>query len=61
MGSMSGPFLSTFGRIIMKKKLDIVKIVKHKSRDVFNIPTTKKFKDKKKYNRKQKHKGVQYE
>jgi len=41
----------------IKLKLDVIKIVKENSRGIFDIPTTKSFKDKKKYNRKKKHKG----
>jgi len=40
-----------------KLKLNIKKLVKQKSRNMFKIPTVKKFKNKKKYNRKIKFKG----
>jgi len=39
------------------KKLNVVKLVKNISRNNIIIPPTKKFKNKKKYSRKQKHKG----
>ncbi|MCK9597113.1 hypothetical protein M0R19_08070 [Candidatus Pacearchaeota archaeon] len=38
------------------KKINIVKILKKQSRDEYILPSTKKFKDKKKYDRKKKHK-----
>lgn len=45
----------------IKIKLNVSKEIKSISRDVYQIPVTKKFKDKTKYNRKNKHKGEYYE